>query len=112
VRVEDIGTKCSYRSTHCNGFSAEQSGDLDEVGPRRTNVLDDRAGRKAFPTPGEIREALDAQAVAVPLSRQRVGDAGGEHERLEVACFILREVAHECGRAVPLKRRKGRRDYE
>jgi hypothetical protein len=112
VRVEDMGTKCPYRSTHCDGFSAEQSGDLEEVGPIRTNVLDDRAGRDPFPTPGEIREALDAQPIAVPLSRPRVRHAGGEHERLEVACFILSEVAHERGRAVALKRRKGRRDYE
>jgi hypothetical protein len=110
--VDDIGTKRSHGSIHSEGFRAEQSRNLNEVRPICANVLDDGACREPLPTPWEIWEAFDAQTLAVLLDRGRLRYAGSKDERLEVACLILGEIAHESGRSVALERRKGRRYYE
>jgi hypothetical protein len=110
--VDDIGTKCPHGATYCEGLRAEQSRNLNEVRSIRANVFDDRAARNPFPTLREIRETFDAQTPVALLDHWRVRYPGSKDERLEVACLILGEIAHESGRSVALERRKGRRYYE
>ena len=96
VCVDDVGAKRLHGATYCEPLGAEQCGNLDEVSRIRAGVLEDRAGGEPFPPPWEVREALDAH---FPLAARSPGrwERVAKHERLEMACLVLGEIAHEGG---------------